>query len=123
VIFDGNEADVKLQLNIPPRRFRVGTGGEILLSDCARIDLADGDMVEVRGGGNVWPVIRRRWGFALPAPLSHIADNWRYVISGKDPANTHLLGYRTDAEAEFRAYEEREQHRRFADLSQPKAES
>jgi hypothetical protein len=106
---------MKLELKEPPRQFTVGIGDWVTMSDCARVTLAEGELVSVGDTTNrfAWLVVRRRWGFALPTPLARNGA-LRYVISGKTPASAHLLGHYQDGEPALAGYEEHERHRRFA---------
>ncbi len=106
---------MKFEPTIPPRRFTVGTDNWVTIADCARVTLRQGEMVSVSdtAGRFAWPVVRRRWGFALPTPLG-LGGALRYVISGKARATAHLLGHYQDGEAALAEYETREQHLRLA---------
>jgi hypothetical protein len=104
----------------PPRRFAIGAADQIIMSDCARVMPEEGELVTITAadGKAHWPVVRRRWGFALPLPLDRrTTDGMLAVLSGKDARHCHLLLYRQQHAKAFQDYERQEQHRRFRDLA------
>jgi hypothetical protein len=67
---------VKFLPSNPPRRFRVGEGGRIELTDCGSLALSVNEQVTfVTEGGGQFDVARKEWGFyATPSLNGRLAS-------------------------------------------------
>lgn len=92
----------------PPRRFEVGRGKPIQLTDCGRLELdADEQVTFMTESGGQYDVVRKSWGFyatpslnarlvkfGLRAVLVRASDNKAYVFlveRGKEPEFNEYL--------------------------------
>lgn len=111
---------MQVEVKNPPRRFVVGKDDWVVISDCARLTLAENEMATIVHADGLmrWPVLRRSWGFCLPLALDKPAESGALaVLSGKDDKRCHLLFFDPRREQSFERYENVEDHRRFADLT------
>ena len=62
---------MKIKLNDPPRKFKVGMTGAVELSDCAHITLeADEQVTFVAPSGSQYDVARKSWGYYATPSLN-----------------------------------------------------
>lgn len=104
---------MKLELNDPPRTFRVGPGGRIEMKDCAHIQLAADEQVTlVTESGAEYDVARKSWGFYATPSLNGRLKN--FGLRGALVKSPHNLFYiflvEQDKESELYHYLELEEH-------------
>ena len=111
---------MKIDVIDPPRIFTVGKDNWVTLRDCAHVMPDEGDMVTVAHADGLvrWPVVRRRWGFALPLLLDRPTERGlRATLSGKDDRRCHLLIFDASHPESFLEYEKIEEHQRFMNFA------
>lgn len=92
----------------PPRRFEVtGAGLRLMLSDCARIDLAPDEQVTFTTPGSAeYDVVRKEWGFyATPSTNGRLAAfGLRTALVRNRQNRLFVMLVEKDREAAFHAY-------------------
>lgn len=98
---------MKLVPNEPPRRFEVGFGPKVQMSDCGRLELdADEQVTLTTPSGGEYDVARKNWGFyATPSINGRLADfGLRGVLVRNRIGRYFVLLVEHGHEAEFEAY-------------------
>ena len=54
---------MKIEINEPPREYKVGISKEITIRDCAKISLVDDEQVTFFAGKKEYDFTRKKWGF------------------------------------------------------------
>jgi hypothetical protein len=102
---------MKLVALDPPRRFRVGTHGDVELRDCGRVVLdADEQLTLATESGAEYDVARKEWGFyATPSLNGRLAAfGLRGVLVRSGEGRYFVLLVEREHEAAFERYRTRE---------------
>ena len=109
---------MELALNVervdPPRRFTVGRGDKVELSDCARVDLAADEQVTfVTDSGGEYDVVRKSWGFyATPSLNDRLPRHGFRAALVRDAAGKRfMLLVERGREEDFERYRGGQRHR------------
>lgn len=98
---------MKLRVNDPPRKFEIGRGEKITISDCAHIELAPNEQVTfTTPDGHQYDVARKPWGFyATPSLNGRLLDfNLRAVIARSPIGKYFVFLVERGREAAFEQY-------------------
>jgi hypothetical protein len=97
----------------PPRRFEVGRGARIELSDCGTVELAPDEQVTFRTeSGAEYDLARKSWGFYATPSLNGRLKKFRLRgVLVKSPASLyHVFLVEEGKEADFQRYIDLEKH-------------
>lgn len=103
---------MKFEPKDPPRKFRVGKGGRIGLSDCGRVELAPDEQVTfVTESGAEYDVARKSWGYyATPSLNGRLLKFGLRAVLGKNrEGRFYLYLVESGREADFERYAEEEE--------------
>jgi hypothetical protein len=104
---------MKVTQIVPPREFAVGQARDVVLRDCARIELAPDEQITfVTGGGAEYDVARKSWGFyATPSTNGRLRSFGLRAALVKGPGDKYYVMLVDAARrSEFDAYCGREGH-------------
>ena len=95
----------------PPRRFLVGRGSRVEISDCGTVELADNEQVTFLTSNDLeYDVARKEWGYyATPSLNGRLADNDLRAVLAKNPSGKfYVLIVERGHEPAFHRYLEEE---------------
>jgi hypothetical protein len=97
---------------VPPREFAVGAARDVVLRDCARIELAPDEQVTFVTDGAEYDVARKSWGFyATPSTNGRLPSFGLRAVLVKGPgAKYYVMLVDAARRADFDAYCGREGH-------------
>ena len=105
------DRQMKVSENTPPRKFLVGHGPKVEISDCGTIQLSANEQVTFLTANNLeYDVVRKDWGYyATPSLNGRLADNdLRAVLTKNQFGNFYVLLVEKGHEGEFHLYLEQE---------------
>ncbi|MDX1959911.1 MAG: hypothetical protein SFU98_15175 [Leptospiraceae bacterium] len=98
---------MKLNLNNPPRQFKVGHEGKITLSDCAHIELSSDEQITLKSDtGAEFDIAKKSWGYyATPSLNARLASFGLKCALVKSPEKKYyIFMIETGKEKEFNDY-------------------
>lgn len=102
---------MKLCASSPPREFRVGTNGSIVMYDCGKMHLDDDEQISLMTpSGGEYDVARKTWGFyATPSLNRRLVNNGLRAVIVRNPEDAYyVLLVEMTHEAAFHKYLEEE---------------
>ena len=91
----------------PPRKFGVGLRGDIILTDCAHIELDANEQVTfLSPDGNEYDVVRKPWGYyATPSINGRLRDNgYRTALVENSNGRFYIMLVEESQLSEFEQY-------------------
>ena len=105
------DRQMKISENKSPRKFLVGRGSMVEISDCGTVQLSANEQVTFLTANNLeYDVVRKEWGYyATPSLNGRLADNdLRAVLTKNRSDNFYVLLVERGRESAFHRYLEEE---------------
>ena len=105
------DQQMKISENKTPRKFLVGHGPMVEISDCGTVQLSANEQVTFLTANNLeYDVVRKEWGYyATPSLNGRLADNdLRAVLTKNQSGNFYVLLVERGRESAFHCYLEEE---------------